>query len=237
MYYGWRAKLGVITPANGTSMEMEFHEYVPDGVAVMTQRILFEKVDKEGLSALAGRSVEAAQILSSAKPDILLFGCTTGSLIQGLGYDAKLIAQLEKAAHIPAVTTSTALVAALKAMSIRKLVIATPYSDSVNQAEKQFLEDSGYEVLDIRGLGYTDPNCMPRTTTAEMDRLAKKWPVANADAVVVSCTGIQVMDGLSAMDADFQKPVLTSNQVSLWYTLQKLGIHESNAPGSLFRLL
>ena len=123
MYYGWRAKLGVITPANGTSMEMEFHEYVPDGVAVMTQRILFEKVDKEGLSALAGRSVEAAQILSSAKPDILLFGCTTGSLIQGLGYDAKLIAQLEKAAHIPAVTTSTALVAALKAMSIRKLVI------------------------------------------------------------------------------------------------------------------
>ena len=99
MYYGWRAKLGVITPANGTSMEMEFHEYVPDGVAVMTQRILFEKVDKEGLSALAGRSVEAAQILSSAKPDILLFGCTTGSLIQGLGYDAKLIAQLEKAAQ------------------------------------------------------------------------------------------------------------------------------------------
>ena len=215
MYYGWRAKLGVITPANGTSMEMEFHEYVPDGVAVMTQRILFEKVDKEGLSALAGRSVEAAQILSYAK----------------------LIAQLEKAAHIPAVTTSTALVAALKAMSIRKLVIATPYSDSVNQAEKQFLEDSGYEVLDIRGLGYTDPNCMPRTTTAEMYRLAKKLPVAHADAVFVSCTGIQVMDGISAMEADFQKPVLTSNQVSLWYTLQKLGIHESNAPGSLFRLL
>ena len=121
--------------------------------------------------------------------------------------------------------------------SIRKLVIATPYSDSVNQAEKQFLEDSGYEVLDIRGLGYTDPNCMPRTTTAEMYRLAKKLPVANADAVFVSCTGIQVMDGIAAMEADFQKPVLTSNQVSLWYTLQKLGIHESNAPGSLFRLL
>lgn len=45
------------------------------------------------------------------------------------------------------------------------------------------------------------------------------------------------MDGIAAMEADFQKPVLTSNQVSLWYTLQKLGIHESNAPGSLFRLL
>lgn len=237
MYYGWRAKLGVITPANGTAMEMEFHQYVPDGVAVMTQRILFEKVDKEGLTALGDRSIEAAKILSSAKPDILLFGCTTGSLIRGLNYDTKLIERLEEAAHIPAVTTSTALVAALRAMDIRRLVIATPYSDSVNRAEKQFLEDSGFEVLAIRGLGYTDPNCMPRTTTAEMYRLVKDLPAAEADAVFVSCTGIQVMDGIAPMEADFRKPVLTSNQVSLWYTLRQLGIHESTAPGSLFRLL
>lgn len=237
MYYGWRAKLGLITPANGTSMEMEFHKYVPDGVAVMTHRILFEKVDKEGLSALAGRSVEAAKILASANPDILLFGCTTGSLIQGLGYDAKLISQMKEAAHVPAMTTSTALVASLKAMGIHRLVIATPYSDSVNQAEKQFLEANGCEVLDIRGLGYTNPNCMPLTTTAEMYRLAKELPVADADAVFISCTGIQVMDGIAAMEADFQKPVLTSNQVSLWYTLQQLGIHECAAPGRLFRML
>lgn len=237
MYYGWRAKIGLITPANGTAMEMEFHQYAPEGVATMTQRILFEKVDREGLAALSGRSVEAAKILASAKPDLLLFGCTTGSLINGLGYDQVLIDQMEQATGIPAVTTSTALTAALRALGSRRLVVATPYSASVDQAEKQFLEDSGFEVLNIRGLGYTDPNCMPRTTIAEMYPLAKEMLVPEADTVFVSCTGINVMDGIQAMERDFARNVVTSNQVSLWYALKVLGIRETSAQGKLFQLL
>lgn len=237
MYYGWRAKIGVITPANGTAMEMEFHQYAPEGVATMTQRILFEKVDQEGLSALAGRSIEAAKILSSAKPDLLLFGCTTGSLINGLGYDKTIINQIEQAAGIPTITTSTALTAALHALGSKKLVVSTPYSDSVNDAEKKFLEDSGFEVLDIRGLGYTDPNCMPRTTVTEMYPLTKEILVPEADTVFISCTGINVMDGIQAMERDFARPVITSNQVSLWYALKTLGIRETTAQGKLFSLL
>lgn len=238
MYYGWRAKIGVITPANGTSMEMEFHKYAPEGVATMTQRILFERVDQQGLSALAERSVEAARILASAKPDLLLFGCTTGSLINGLGYDKTLIDRIEAASGgIPTITTSTALTAALKALGSKKLVISTPYSESVNEAEKKFLEDSGFEVLDIRGLGYTDPNCMPRTTVTEMYPLTKRMLVPEADTVFISCTGINVMDGIQAMERDFGRPVITSNQVSLWYALKSLGIRETTAQGTLFQYL
>lgn len=235
MYYGWRAKIGVITPANGTSMEMEFHKYAPDGVATMTQRILFERVDHQGLAALADRSVEAAKILSSAKPDLLLFGCTTGSLINGFGYDQTLIDRIREASGgIPTITTSTALVAALKTLGSQKLVIATPYPDSVNAAEKKFIEDSGFDVLDIRGLGYTDPNCMPRTTMAEMYPLAKRMLVPEADTVFISCTGINVMDGIQAMEQDFARPVITSNQVTLWYALKTLGIRGATAQGKLF---
>ena len=237
MYYGWRAKLGVITPANGTAMEMEFHKYAPKGVATMTQRILFEKVDRAGLSALAERSGEAARILASAKPDLLLFGCTTGSLIKGPGYDQELIERIQKASGIPTITTSTALTAALETFGSRKLVISTPYSDSVNQAEKAFLEAGGFEVLDIRGLGYTDPNCMPRTTVADMYRLTKELLRPEADTVFVSCTGIQVMDGIQSMEKDFGRPVITSNQVSLWYALRRLGVRETTAQGSLFQFL
>ncbi len=237
MYFGWRGKIGVITPANGTAMEEEFHRYAPEGVAVMTQRILFEKVDKEGLSALGERSVEAAKILASAKPDLLLFGCTTGSLINGLGYDQELIRRIEAASGIRTITTSTALTEALKTLGSRKLVISTPYSETVNQAEKQFLEDSGYQVLNIRGLGYTDPNCMPRTTIVDMYRLTKEILVPEADTVFVSCTGINVMDGIGAMEKDFARPVITSNQVSLWYALKVLGVRETSAEGRLFEEL
>ena len=237
MLYGWRAKIGVITPANGTAMEMDFHRYAPEGVATMTQRILFEKVDKDGLSALAERSVEAAKIIATAKPDLLLFGCTTGSLINGPGYDLELVEMIEKASGIPTITTSTGVNEALKVLGSKKLVISTPYSDSVNQAEKVFLEAGGYEVLDIQGLGYTNPNFMATATVEQMYKLTKSILRPEADTIFVSCTGIGVMDGICSMEADFGKPVITSNQISLWYALKTLGIRENKGPGSLFNYL
>ena len=72
---------------------------------------------------------------------------------------------------------------------------------------------------------------------AEMYPLTKRMLVPEADTVFVSCTGIDVMDGIQAMEKDFGRPVITSNQVSLWYALKTLGIRETTAPGSLFQLL
>lgn len=53
MYCGWRARIGLIMPGNGTNPEYEFHKYAPEGVTVMTQRVLFERVDPEGLREMA----------------------------------------------------------------------------------------------------------------------------------------------------------------------------------------
>lgn len=235
MYYGWRAKIGLITPANGTANEMDFHRYAPEGVAAMTQRIFFEKVDVNGLSALAERAVEGARILASANPDLLVFGCTTGSLIKGWGYDQELIERIQQASGIKTITTTTALIEALKALGTKRVLVSTPYSDEVNAIEKKFLEDSGFEVADIRGLGYTDPNMMPRTTLDQMYKLTRDMMDPSADTIFISCTGIGVLDGINIMENDFNRPVITSNQVTLWYALRQLSIHEDVGLGVLFR--
>ena len=31
MYCGWRARIGLIMPGNGTNPEYEFHKYAPEG--------------------------------------------------------------------------------------------------------------------------------------------------------------------------------------------------------------
>lgn len=235
MQYGWRAKIGLITPANGTANEMDFHRYAPEGVATMTQRIFFEKVDVDGLSDLADRAVEGAKILSSAHPDLLVFGCTTGSLIKGFGYDRELIRRIEQASGIRTITTSTALIEALKALGTKRILVSTPYSDEVNAIEKKFLEDSGVEVVGIRGLGHTDPNMMPRTTLDQMYQLTRDMMDPAADTVFLSCTGIGVFDGIRIMETDFKRPVITSNQVTLWYALRRLSINEDVGQGVLFQ--
>ena len=87
MYCGWRARIGLIMPSSGTNPEHEFHQYAPEGVTVVTQRVLFERVDPVGLQEMGDRVYEAAEMLARAHPDIIIFGCTSGSLIKGIGYD------------------------------------------------------------------------------------------------------------------------------------------------------
>jgi maleate isomerase len=236
MYYGWRKKIGLIFPATGTATEVEFHRYAPPGVAVMTQRVLFEKVDPQGLAEMGDRTEEAARILATGKPDIIVFACTTGSLIKGLGYDQELVNRLEKASGVKAITTSTALIKALEKTGSRKIIVPTPYSEEVNQIEKKFLEDSGFKVLAIKGLSYTDPAMMPKVTIDQMYRLTGEIFDPAADTIFISCTGLGIFDLIEMAEADFQRPVLTSNQVTLWAALRALGIHDRLPLGKLFGL-
>ena len=60
MYYGWRGKIGLISPATSPSIESDFNHFAPEGVSTLTTRILLEKVDEKGLGAMEERAVEAA---------------------------------------------------------------------------------------------------------------------------------------------------------------------------------
>lgn len=237
MYYGWRGKVGVVIPHTGSAPEHEFHKYLPDGMTIFTTRILFEKVDPKGLEEMSRRVMDGAKLLGSAGMDIIVFPCTTGSLIKGFGYDQQLIEEIKAASGVKkAMTTSTAVVRALKAVGAKRIVVTTPYSAEVDAIEKKFLEDNGFEVLDIKGLGYTDPLCMPRVTPDMMYNLTKSIDVPEADAVFVSCTGLGIIDVVPMLERDLGKPVITSNQATWWATLREMGIREDLGLGGLFKL-
>jgi len=234
MYYGWRKKIGLIFPSTGNAPEVEFHRFAPEGVAVSTQHVLFERVDPQGLSDLGERVEEAAKVLATGEPDLLVFACTTGSLIKGLGYDKEIINRIEQASGVRAITTTTAVVEALKKLNSRKIVVSTPYSTEVNEIEKKFLEDSGFEVLSIRGLEYLDPKMMPKVTMDQMYRLTGQIMRAEADTIFISCTGLGILDLIPILEGEMKRPVITSNQASLWLALRTLNLNDVLPLGRLF---
>lgn len=235
MYYGWRGKIGLVFPHTGGAPEHEYHKYLPEGVDLFTTRILFEKVDPQGLVEMGQRVAAGAKLIAGAGLDLIVFPCTTGSLIKGYGYDMELTKQIEEASGVKALTTTTAVVRALRAVGAKKIVVATPYSKEVDQIEKKFLEDSGFEVLDIKGLGYTDPLMMPKVTIDQMYNLTKTMDMSEADAVFISCTGLGIIDGVPMMEKDFGRPLITSNQATWWAALRELSINEDLGLGCLFK--
>lgn len=221
---GWRGKIGLIFPATGGAPDFEYHERVPEGVGVFIGRLPFEACTVDGLSRMGDFVEEAAALVAQAKVDLILFACTTGSLVKGPGYDKQLIARIEKRTGVPALTTSTAVVEAMNALHMKRIAVATPYADEVNEAEKRFLEGSGFEVSVIRGLGNVEPTAMGAVRYEVMYRLAREVYSDDVDGLFISCTGISVLDIIDKLENDLGKPVVTSNQASLWAALKRLSI-------------
>lgn len=224
--YGWRLRIGLIVPSSNTTMEPEFWKMAPKGVSIHTARMNLTDVTEEALIKMEAYAKDAAERLADAGVDIIMYGCTTGSLVKGKGYDRQISQELEKHSGIRAVTTSTAVVEALREIGISKVAVAAPYIDEVNAKEKQFLEDNGIEVIRIKGLGLVKNIEIGRQEPWAAYKLAKSVYTSNTDGIFISCTNFRSIEIIDILETDLGVPVITSNQASMWLTLKTLGIKE-----------
>lgn len=222
--HGYRGRLGLIVPSSNTTNEPEFWRGSPDGVSVYSARMMLESVNEEELIDMADDVRAAVKKLSTAQVDVIAFGCTTGSLVKGVGYDEKIQNLIEETAGVPGIATSTAIMHAFDALGAESLSIATPYIEEMNTKEVEFLEENGYSVSSVSGLEI-EPNIdIGRQEPSTAYRLAKSVDRPEADAVFLSCTNFRSLDIIEKLEADLGKPVISSNSATLWAALQLLDI-------------
>lgn len=227
MLYNWRAMIGVIAPTTGVAIETDFHRFTPEGVAVVTNRIPFTgNPTPEELQDMVDCLEDSAKIFRQDMPfDVVTFGCTSGSLVGGKGFDRRCIETIEKASGYPGLTTSTSLLDGFHALGVHNTAVVTPYPDETNVLEKQFLEDNGIHVTTIQGM--TSRRCTLDELgdrPHEIYQHVKKLNLSGADSIFISCTGMNTFDIIEIIEKDFGLPVLTSNQATLWGALRKARI-------------
>lgn len=228
--YGWRAVIGVIDLATSTTILHEYYRVVPAGVVPITARLVLPggEATEAALAAMTESPAleAAAEQLAWARPRVITFACTTGSLVKGPGWDKVLRDRIEARTGIAATTTSTAVLAAFEALGVRRLGIATPYIDELNRREREFFEALGYEVRAIRGLGIRDDREIGAQSPETAYRLAREVDGPEVDGLFVSCTNFPTLPVIAALEADTGKPVVTSNQATVWDSLRRAGVRE-----------
>lgn len=232
--YGWQARIGVIVPAVNTVLESECYRLAPEGVSIHSTRMPLEAGWIDELAEMAETVERDAELLASADVDVIAYGCTTGSLLAGPGYDEQLEERISTATEIPAVATASSIKHAFDALDIEAVSITTPYYDELNDRERDFLEQSGYDVVDIQGLdvqgtdiGAISPEMVYREAGAVDDPAA--------DGIFISCTDYRTIDVIDAIERNLGKPVVTSNQATFWDALRTAGVTPpADGPGMLF---
>jgi maleate isomerase len=128
---------------------------------------------------------------------------------------------MTKAGAPAAVTTSGALLTALRHLDITRIATATPYTADITAGLSSYLAEAGVDVVAASGLGLTsDIWTVPYDVTAKLVRDTDR---PDAEAVFISCTNLATYDVIAPLEAELGKPVLTANQVTMWSALTIAG--------------
>lgn len=235
---GSRARIGIIVPATNTATESEFWKIVPDGVTLSFARALSSRDPDQvrRLSAYKESALKGAIEVAEVKPDLIVWACTSGSFINGVGYDRALATEIESAVGVPVLTTSSALITAINALGVKRLAMGTPYPQSITDIEARFFADSvpGLKVVNAAIIDLTDPYSRGLIRPEEAYELAKRAHIPDADAVFLSCTDLQTFPIIERLEQELDKPVISSNSATAWAMFNKLGIRPLREVGRLW---
>ena len=132
----------------------------------------------------------AAESLVELKPDAVVFAHTSGSMLGGPVYEGELVSMLEQTVGCPAVTTASAMVAALRAGGTTRLALLAPYPEPMTLPERDFLEEvvAGLKAVSHRSLEMSTELSISDLDPAVAYSESRKVNTAEADALFLSGT-------------------------------------------------
>lgn len=227
-------RIGFIIPSSNRLAEPQFHAYAPPGIGVHFARLRMTGKWRKPLSELKAALTDSAQALSDLKPDLIVFHCTANSMENGLAHEAAIVEIVQQASGCRTITTAQAITDALRQLKIEKLVLISPYVKQTNEHEVRYLEECGFHTVHEHGLAL-DSDGYGAVTPQEWKNVTIENRRSDADGYLLSCTNTRTIEVIDELEQALNKPVITSNQATLWACLNKLGITYSNK--ALGRLL
>jgi len=222
---GPKGRIGVVTPTYLDSAE-DWFRLVPDGVNIVFATLGVEDhTPKEFDKARAAVERAARGLIKMGVGALLLGGSPLVTLQPGQGA-SDLAPELEKGTGVPTTTGQDAAEMALKTLGIKKLLLVTPYKESLNQGMQRRLAARGFEVLCLKTSLCPGPDEMARLSPDVPLGLARAAfrEARGADGIYMPNPKWETLDVIEPLEAELKIPVVTTTQSSAWWCLKMLKI-------------
>lgn len=119
------------------------------------------------------------------------------------------------------VTAFDALVAALQERDASRIVLLTPYPQTITETEVVMFGNAGITVIDYVSLGVHDgyADIGPKQVGTLASRISDE-AAREVQAIVLSCTGWPTYENVSPLQRRFGRPVISSNLAIVTHALR-----------------
>jgi maleate isomerase/arylmalonate decarboxylase len=143
--------------------------------------------------------------LVAARSDMTLHGCNSAPRSHGPAFDREFQARIERDAGTVG--------QALTDLGVRRIGFSSPYVQSLNEGAVEFLRQCGFEVV---ATAHTDDDLgnygMGALTPDEVHALGLRADHDDAEAIVLSRTGMRAVEATPMLERDPGKRFVTSNR-------------------------
>jgi len=241
--FGWRARIGVLVPPGNPTVEPEFYMMAPEGVTIHFAPLQgFQSASTPGAAdGMEARTLayldelpDPAKALGGVSPAVVILAHTASSYATGFANESQLIDRLSSLTGTTAITAARAVLAALQHLGVKKLALGTPYPEAISAKGRAYWEEAGFDIVGYHRL--TDVQNIYTENEQRAYQLARQANTPDAEAVFLSGTGLPTVGVLETLEQDLKKPVISSNQASLWQALRRAGVRQAvTGFGSLLR--
>lgn len=221
-------RIGLVCLATDHTSEKDFASaLMPLGIGLYTARIAYANPTNRSnlLKMLPQLSETASLILPGESLDAICYSCTAATVVMGDAAVAEAVHQAKPG--VPLVTPVSAARAAFEALGVTRIAVLTPYTTTVTAELIAYFRAHGLGVVDAACLGLEDDREMARVDRSSIISAAQQVATIEAEALFISCTALRAAGVAQEIEAAIERPVVTSNQASIWYALRCAGVADA----------
>jgi maleate isomerase len=223
-----RLKVGHITPSSNTVLEpltCLLSRPFDDRVSHHFTRIKVQAISlrpRHTGQFTTEPMLAAAELLADAGVDAIVWNGTSAGW-NGIDSDRELCALISERTGIPSTTTTLAQFDVLEGYGLRRPALALPYTEDVACRIAAEFDAAGYEVVATTWAGVSDNRAMAYVSEPTVRTLAREADRADADCILIYCTGVAGAQLVDELERALGKPVFDSVAVTLWKALTLIG--------------
>ena len=214
-----RFKVGLIVPSSNSVMEVDFYKNLPPKSTLHVGRMYLKDTTVKGEEEMLDvHFPKALYDLSTVKPRIIVFGCTSAGALRGNAYDEALCKKIEEVGACVSVSVIASVRKKIAEKKLKKIGVLTPYIAELNKRIKSSLEADGVLVNFIDGMNIDYNHAIGMVSPQEIIDYVKKTykeQDEKVDGLFLSCTNFRAMEVYEELEQEFGIPVFTSNQVAV----------------------
>lgn len=228
-------RVGLIVPSSNITIETELPALLRrqevrahSRFSIHSHRLGLKDVTLESLWAMNQHAEDAAELLSHAAVDAVVYGCLIAALSEGPGahrvIEERLRERIQNEGYsIPVISSAGALIDTLQAGRYRKVGVIAPYHPALTEKLVRYFADEDIHVHATRSLNVTDNLKVGMIDPMRLLEELRHLP-DSLDAIVLSaCVQMPSLEAIAAAEDRLGIPVVSALTATTSELLNSLG--------------